>query len=271
MGHAPRSGRAFTLVELLVVIGIIGLLLSILLPSLNKAQEASRRVKCASNLRQIGQAFVVYGNENRGSYPRIRYQPSVPTNTLDWQNVAPAELNADPFALTAYNDTKAALFLIVRYGYVTSGVMVCPSTDDEADTFEGHKASDRSMFTKRYASDLPRNVSYTYHCPYPDQTAVSAGVKVKLTAYGAEFAIASDRALQRCNADPGSSLSDDGPRGNSLNHNRAGQNVLYGDGHVAWQTTNRCGVAGDNIFMSKRNEACNMQSPDDRTDSVLQE
>ncbi len=96
------------------------------------------------------------------------------------------------------------------------------------------------MFTRRYASDTPRVLSYTYHCPYPDQDATAAGVKMKLGAFGSEFAIASDRALQRCNADGnGSSLTDPGKWGNSLNHGRVGQNVLYGDGHVAWQTTNR--------------------------------
>jgi prepilin-type N-terminal cleavage/methylation domain-containing protein len=60
---------AFTLVELLVVIGIIALLISILLPALTKAQQAARTIACSSNLRTIGQALNIYAAENRGFLP----------------------------------------------------------------------------------------------------------------------------------------------------------------------------------------------------------
>lgn len=75
------TGAAFTLVELLVVIGIISLLVAILLPALNRASEAARSVACMSNLRQIGIAMAIYHEDSRGRMVPINWTGSNPHQT----------------------------------------------------------------------------------------------------------------------------------------------------------------------------------------------
>jgi prepilin-type N-terminal cleavage/methylation domain-containing protein len=63
------AGRGFTLIELLVVIGIIAVLIAFLFPVFRKAQLVATRALCASNMRQIGTALVMYANDNDGVFP----------------------------------------------------------------------------------------------------------------------------------------------------------------------------------------------------------
>jgi len=76
--------KAFTLVELLVVIGIIAMLIAILLPALNRAKEAANRVVCGSNLRQLGLVFRNYQSDNKGFLPCAGHDPGCLSPNRAW-------------------------------------------------------------------------------------------------------------------------------------------------------------------------------------------
>ncbi len=92
--HRAMRSSGFTLVELLVVIGIIAVLIAMLLPALNKARAASITLQCASNMRQVGQVFLLFAHDHRGRAPGGGHTGSA---TMAWQEILNTELFKGPY------------------------------------------------------------------------------------------------------------------------------------------------------------------------------
>lgn len=90
-----RRRRAFTLVELLVVIGTIAVLIGILLPVLGRARETANRTACAANMRAAGQAILLYINANKGALPFPGGVTATPSDAIWWQNVRIADIGKE--------------------------------------------------------------------------------------------------------------------------------------------------------------------------------
>jgi prepilin-type processing-associated H-X9-DG protein len=250
--RAIRARAAFTFVEFLVAVGIIAILIAIVIPYLLRAREVARRTQCAANIGQIGRALMEYAKESgpKFPFPQVVYDS---VRKPEGYVAFTGPDDPDPFAKNSAvkaNDVTASLWLLIRRGYITDpSVFTCPSTSDEPDRLT-NAAGAAVPATMRGNFRHPENLSYSYACPFTD-------------AFG--FVFTSDRinAEAALLADKNPGFETDGIRvkgptldappfelanGNSPNHQHAGQNVLFGDGHVEFEATPYCGVAHDNIY-----------------------
>jgi prepilin-type N-terminal cleavage/methylation domain-containing protein/prepilin-type processing-associated H-X9-DG protein len=118
-GPSQPNRRGFTLVELLVVIGVIVLLISILLPAARRSIEAGRQAVCMNHLRQIAQGALLYCQENDGAFPAVcGVDPPMPN---EW-------IYAEALYAAPFNDVSQSP--VLRYlSQRDSAILRCPSDD----------------------------------------------------------------------------------------------------------------------------------------------
>ena len=244
--QVPNS-NGFTLIEFLVAIGIIAILAAIIIPYMEMVREDSRRTECAAHLRQIGAALEEYGKANGSSF---RPLPQSPYDSVHKPMGYMAFTGPD--GGVKGNDITASLWLLVRGGYVKDkdlSVFVCPSTADQPDTMTDALGMPVAA-SKRWNFRSPRNLSYSYDSPFTDAFDLTfSDDRLK-----EECAVLADKNPgYDCDGDRVLGPTRDAPpfdlaKGNSPNHQQAGQNVLHPSGDVSFETTPYCGLGNDNIY-----------------------
>ncbi len=228
-----KANRAFTLVELLTTIAIIGALLSILLPGLSRAREEAKRTVCASNQHGIGQAFYIYAQVAPNVFPAI--SPVYHASGDNMQIFHPADRTTLP-STTGLPSPTVDMWAVVRMKYCIPKQFICPSTLDAPDP-----GQDTTVYFDFYSA---QNLSYAYQFQHDPNRAIIGAVSEPT------FPVLADANPYIKGGLGGGmpSLYQDrnsAGRGNSTNHsNRAGQNILFQDGHVVFEWGPDVGLPG---------------------------
>jgi prepilin-type N-terminal cleavage/methylation domain-containing protein/prepilin-type processing-associated H-X9-DG protein len=266
--------KGFTLIELLVVIAIIAMLLAILMPALNKVKKIAQRVVCGTNLKGLGTAHIVYANDYEDDFviQGGGFTHAWEYNTGGWQSDVPVWDKQLPITV------GASLYLLVREADVSPKSFVCGGGGQQE--FDGENAMSLDIvelydFGHTDNGDGPRNCcSYSYHLPYrgdggPNRNAAD-GTRSAAFAVMADKNPWMDPKLQA--ADTLDIDEDTWSEGiirmerywdvpaipeshwsvkvaNAYPHGRDGQNVLFGDGHTAYEKTPDVGVRHDGIYV----------------------
>lgn len=213
--HSSQRKPGFTLVELLVVIGIIALLISILLPSLAKARDTAATVSCSSNMRQLGQIMQMYVNDYNGYLPR--YESGNINIGARW--VSTLILCG---YMTGKHDPAVSSYTITN----SSNVLRCPA--------------DKTVTGDSIGGGLD-NVSYTPNHSVMDNAGHGQPGPFKITRFKQPIArlwMTEKLAANGYNQCYGIVVSPDRARTRTFGHHglrtddKARQNVLFLDGHV---------------------------------------
>lgn len=216
-----KRTKGFTLIELLVVIAIIALLVSILLPSLNRARELAKRAVCKTRLKGLGTAFELFNQAENG-----------------WM------YNSDD------ETTGGNLALLVQDGYASGKNFVCPSTSDDNLVAIETTTSGVVTVTGGYDDDGTDtdgyNSSYGYQASQGDATDYT-GSGVSDGMPGA-MAVMADKAPGTGTGDVafdwGGTVTEANRKAhNSQNHSGEINNVLFKAGHVTEEKQADCGYA----------------------------